>query len=110
MTRESYLLHVQRSRARVFGVELDRHLFGDPSWTMLLDLSWAKQQGRLVSVTSATMASGAPMTTGLRHLTRLAALGLIERISDDRDGRRSYVELSRRGVELMTGTLGRVSR
>jgi DNA-binding MarR family transcriptional regulator len=69
-------------------------LFADPSWDMLLDLLVAESEGRRVAVSSLCIASGAPATTALRWIARLAELKLIERSPDTHDGRRSHVALT----------------
>jgi FixJ family two-component response regulator len=69
-------------------------LFGDPSWDMLLDLLVAKLEGRQVSVSSACIASGAPTTTALRLVNRLVGDDILNRIPDERDGRRDFLVIN----------------
>jgi FixJ family two-component response regulator len=68
-------------------------LFGDPSWSMLLDLLVAKMEGRKVAVSSACIASGAPTTTAMRLINRLVAETILVRTPDVKDGRRDYVTI-----------------
>jgi DNA-binding transcriptional ArsR family regulator len=66
----------------------------EPAWAMMLDLLVESSRGRSVSVQSACLASGAPASTALRHLTKLVEAGHIVRVLDPSDGRRCLVQLS----------------
>lgn len=74
-------------------------LFSDPCWEMLLDLYDARLAGAEVTVTSLGAASGAPLTTALRRMDALQAHGLIVRIEDKDDKRRTIIRLTDAGVE-----------
>jgi len=74
-------------------------LFSDPCWEMLLDLYDARLAGAEVTVTSLGAASGVPLTTALRRMEALQAHGLIARIEDKDDKRRTIVRLTDAGVE-----------
>lgn len=74
------------------------HMFGEPAWDMLLDLYMAQGQGKAVSISSACIASAAPATTALRWITFIEKEGLIFRQGDVNDNRRSFLELSDRGL------------
>lgn len=73
---------------------LDGRLFGDCTWSVLLDLLAAKLDGREVSVSSACIASGAPTTTALRLINRLVGDKILERLPDAHDRRRDFLRLS----------------
>nr|WP_047167910.1 response regulator [Sphingomonas sp. Y57] len=73
---------------------LDGRLFGDCTWSVLLDLLAAKLDGREVSVSSACIASGAPTTTALRLINRLVGENILERLPDAQDRRRDFLRLS----------------
>jgi len=77
-------------------------LFGEAAWDMLLDLYIAEKRNRLISITSACIASNVPPTTALRWITILEREGLVVRRADQRDGRRNFVQISERGYALMT--------
>lgn len=77
---------------------LNGQLFGDCTWSVLLDLLAAKLDGADVSVSSACIASGAPTTTALRLVNRLVGEGILQRIPDAQDRRRDFLRLSP-GVE-----------
>lgn len=66
-------------------------VFGDPAWEMLLDLTLAKVEGRRVSVSSACIASGAPMSTALRLVGRLVDEGVLRKLPDETDRRRHFL-------------------
>lgn len=69
-------------------------LFGDPAWEMLLDLLLARLEDRRVSVSSACIASGAPMSTALRLVRRLDAEGVLIKIPDEKDRRRHFLVIN----------------
>jgi len=84
-------------------------LFGDPAWEMLLDLLLAEFEGRKVSVTSACIASGAPMTTALRLVRRLVEQGILVRYPDESDRRREFLSLSHSVAETLSDYVRRES-
>lgn len=84
------LIHRRRSREQFF----DNSIFADPAWDMLLDLTAARAEHVRVSVTSLCIASGVPPSTALRWIGQLIEAGLFQRIEDDADRRRIFVELT----------------
>lgn len=97
-------IHNQRRlREEILGNEL----FGDPGWDLMLDLYIAQASGKRVSVTSAAIGSGKPMSTGLRWVKLLIERGLIIREADPYDGRRSYLRLTPSAYEAMEDFLER---
>jgi len=93
--RESYAIRRRRGRY------LPADLFGEPTWDILLDLYVATRENRPVPTTSACIGAHVPPTTALRWLRILEARGLVEREDDGRDGRRTFVRLSARGLAAM---------
>ena len=91
-------LRMRRKRADLFGADL----FADPAWDIMLDLFAAGIEGRVVSITSACIASGVPTTTALRWVALLVSRGTICRIPDSRDHRRSYLFLSDEAKTVMS--------
>lgn len=83
-------LRREAKRRQIGGGEL----FGDPTWAMLLDLLLAKIEGRRTSVSSACIASGAPMSTALRLVRRLVGEQVLCRIPDEHDGRRHFLVIN----------------
>ncbi|MEE4451566.1 response regulator [Novosphingobium resinovorum] len=83
------LLRKEMKRREIGGGEL----FGDPTWAMLLDLLLAKIEARRVSVSSACIASGAPMSTALRLVRRLVDEGVLRRLPDEQDRRRHFLAI-----------------
>jgi FixJ family two-component response regulator len=69
-------------------------LFGDPTWAMLLDLLLAKIDNRRISVSSACIASGAPMSTALRLVRRLVGEEVLCRLPDEHDKRRHFLVIN----------------
>ena len=51
--------------------------------------------------TSACLGAHVPPTTALRWLRLLEGYGMIEREEDERDGRRTFVRLSTKGMDLV---------
>jgi len=76
-------------------------IFGEPCWDILLDLAINKVSSKIVSITSACIASKVPITTALRWIAILEEHGLIARTPDPHDKRRTYIELSEQGYALM---------
>lgn len=79
---------------------------GDPAWNMLIDLALSGIEGRQVSVTSACLASYAPITTSLTHFGALVETGLVERHPDPNDGRRFWLTLSETAIAGLEAVFG----
>lgn len=80
-------------------------LFGEPAWYILLDLYASEAEGRAISATSASLASGAPATTGLRVIRILEDKGLICKGKAGSDRRRCDVQLTLEGRSAIEKTL-----
>jgi predicted transcriptional regulator len=65
-----------------------------PGWDVMLDLYQAEAIGKQISVTSACIGAACPPTTALRWIQALESMGLIARISDPSDKRRTFVQLT----------------
>lgn len=74
----------------------------NPAWNMLLHLSADRADGRTANVTGLCAASGAPPTTGLRHLAALEQAGFIARLPDRTDRRRTRVEPTPRAETVLS--------
>lgn len=81
---------LRRLRSKI----LPRALLGEPAWDMLLDLFANDSQREGLTTKSVCVASDVPYSTAWRCLGTLEADGLIERLNDTRDGRRSLVRLT----------------
>ncbi len=77
----------RRRRATYF----KRVRFYDPSWDMILELYVATCEQRRIAVSQLCKLSGGSMTTALRHVEQLEALGYIVRQTDPDDGRRLII-------------------
>ena len=75
------------------------YIIGEPCWDMILDLCISEIEGRKISVTSACLASGVPITTALRWISLLERDGVIEKESDSKDRRRTFLRISKAGFE-----------
>jgi hypothetical protein len=91
------IIRQRQRRAHFF----DDDLFVDPAWNILLDLTIARAEHKRVSVSSACIASGAPMSTALRWIAELVKRGLLERTEDDIDRRRAFISLSDGAADAM---------
>ncbi|HXH14880.1 MAG TPA: winged helix DNA-binding protein [Sphingomonas sp.] len=83
-------------------------LFSEPGWNILLDLYISDHEHRQLSVSAVCIGARAPSATALRYLTMLQDADLVERTRDERDGRRSHVQLTPLGRRRMAGLLGRM--
>ncbi|MCW1400943.1 response regulator [Novosphingobium sp. MW5] len=84
---------------------LDAELFSDPSWDILLELTCATLEAKPIPSASACAASNAPMTTALRHISRLVETGMVIRENDPGHGRRIFLSLSDGALLSMTSYL-----
>ena len=73
---------------------LPSELFGEGGWNILLDLLLHEFEGKKVSISSASIASGLAPTTALRVMDMLISLKLIERGKADHDGRVAFLNLT----------------
>ena len=87
---------------------LGTSLFSEPAWDILLDLFISDDDGLRLSVSAVCIGARAPSATALRYLTMMQDSGLVERTGDERDGRRSHVQLTTLGRRRMTGLLARM--
>lgn len=79
-------------RHKLLGVERD--VFADPGWDILLELFVARLAGARMSSSTIGLEAGIPQSTALRWLGYLHGLGLVERVQDVQDRRRQWVALS----------------
>ena len=97
--RAEALYELRRARRIFFGPNAD--LFSEPAWDMLLDLFIAQEKGNDLSVSDTCIGAGVPATTGLRWIGVLETRGLVEKVRDCHDGRRSFVRLTASGAEAL---------
>ncbi|MCP8889130.1 winged helix DNA-binding protein [Sphingomonas faeni] len=83
-------------------------LFSEPAWNMLLDLFISGYERRRLSVSAVCIGARAPSATALRYLTMLQDADLVERTRDERDARRSHVQLTALGQRRMVALLSRL--
>lgn len=80
---------------------LDDAFLGEPAWNMLLDLFVSYCLDRRISVSSACYAADVPHTTALRSIDLMEERGLVVRVPDAADKRRSWIELTRESFNAM---------
>jgi len=78
-------------RGQLFGAP---ELFGDPAWEMLIDIFIHEREGNPLPVSSLCVSPSIPMSSALRLCQKLCDAGIIYRIPDPSDGRRSFVSLA----------------
>jgi DNA-binding MarR family transcriptional regulator len=77
----------------------------DPAWNMMLDLYVQKSLRRAVPISSATIAADVAPTTALRWIVVLQNRGMIFRLADPDDARRSHLNLTARGLQVVESVL-----
>jgi DNA-binding MarR family transcriptional regulator len=101
--RARRLIALRSQRNAVLG----KDLFGDPAWDILLDIYDAEGRREELVISSISLLTGIPQSTTTRWLAILQDRGLILRIGDDLDGRRTKVTLSPAGRQRLEKVLGR---
>ncbi len=91
------IIRGRRTRDRCFPPDL----FADAAWDILLDLAAARLEGRHISISSAAIAASVPTATALRWLKQLVADGMVERVADMADKRRTFIQISDDGFARM---------
>lgn len=91
------LIAWQRRRDRRLG----EGIFGDPAWSMMLELYGAELLSLPMPVSSLCIAAETPATTALRRLAELESAGLVERRPDPKDRRRVFIALTDEGRERL---------
>lgn len=91
-------------RERIF----PREMLSDHCWRMFLELYRLGFQERSVSLTSLALVSGLPMATAIRRIHTMRDLGLVTYTADVNDRRRTFVDLSKAGVQQIELFLGQV--
>lgn len=86
------MLAARKARAKFF----TGGMFADPAWDILLDLLMTKLEGQRVTVSNLCLAANVPPTTALRWIKTLELDGLAYRRPDPLDGRRCFIELTKK--------------
>lgn len=69
-------------------------LFGEPAWEMLLDVFIHESERKPLPTTSLCVTAGMPMSSALRLVQRMCDTGMLTKVPDPFDGRRSFVKLT----------------
>jgi CheY-like chemotaxis protein/DNA-binding MarR family transcriptional regulator len=87
----------------------EEHKLDDVGWELLLELLRAEQHEQRLSVSALTISiPGVSATTSLRRIGELAGRGYVDRVPDERDGRRDFVSLTDKSRELLKDYLEHV--
>ncbi len=86
------MLAARKARAKFF----TDGMFADPAWDILLDLLVTQLEGQRVTVSNLCLAANVPATTALRWIKTLELDGLADRRPDPLDGRRFFIELTKK--------------
>lgn len=81
-----------------------------PAWQLILDLYRVEREGGHNYVSSIALSSGLPLTTALRYIDQLVALGYVERMRDSADARRIRVTLTPTCNELFARYSDEIAR
>lgn len=100
------IIKARAVRREFFGAQL----FADPAWDMLLELYALTCEGRRVSISKLSLASGVPGTTALRWIEKLEAECLVVRTDDPLDARRVWITLSSSGHSAMDAFVDALGR
>ena len=98
-------LYIERTRRRNF---FDQNLLQEPVWDMLLSLYVALGRGETLSVAGVVMASGVPVTTGLRWLAVMEERSMIAKRRHPSEGLSPTVELTSSARATMDRYLQRI--
>lgn len=90
-------IQIRRMRKTHFGTAQ----MSGPTWDMMLDLMLANANGRTLSASDLATGAAVPLSSGLRMIASLEAMGFVKRSIDERDRRRSIVRLTDTGIERM---------
>ncbi|QNM83500.1 hypothetical protein H8M03_03985 [Sphingomonas sabuli] len=83
-------------------------IFGEPAWDILLACYCLPARGEILTVTSLSLVSAVPQSTGFRWQQTLTERGYLERGSKGADQRIVPIQLTEVGRELIEGYLTRL--
>ncbi len=92
------IMKTRQNRSKFF----DPQIMSGPAWDILIDLTAAGLKGEAVPISSACASTEVPISTALRHVKQLVAAGLIKKVSDQTDRRRTLLELEPQTLQQMT--------
>jgi DNA-binding MarR family transcriptional regulator len=92
---------VRRKRDVQFEQLFGEGLFCEPAWDVLLDLYINHGREKTISVSSACLASAAPTSTALRHVSELVRRRLVVRSPHPHDRRVFVLQMSQQAVTAM---------
>jgi len=97
IARVKSMIKARRIRERFF----PGHMFADPAWDILLNLTLAELECRRVSTSQLCQVAAVPATTALRWIQNMTDNGMLQRRPDSFDARRAFVELTQSALNSM---------
>ena len=113
---QEYLADLSRAALLkvAIGAASNRHVIAkdmaEGAWLILVEANLFLIEGKALHVTSACMASGAPLSTAVRYINELESRGFLERVADHRDGRRTVLRITETGILLVESYLKRLRK
>jgi len=101
---QSAELEISRIRGRRKAFQ-DSDIFFDPAWDILLELFVANAREAKLSVSAVGLGSGLAQATVIRWISLLASHGLVKRVDDAMDRRRSWIYLTNKSNKIMSNYL-----
>lgn len=91
------IMKTRQDRIKYF----DAEILPGPAWDILFELAAASLEGRRVATSDACVAVDVPFSTAFRHVNQLVSAGLVRKVRDPDDKRRTYLELEPETEERM---------
>lgn len=113
---QEYLSELSQGRLLKVAISMasNRHIvakdMAEGAWLILIEANLFQLEGKALHVTSACMASGAPLSTAVRYINELERRGLLERVADHQDGRRTVLRITETGILLVQSYLKRLRK
>lgn len=85
---------------RLLSDRLGPDMFLSPTWDLLFDI-YARGSGRPMSITDLSMATKTSQRTAIRHMESLIASGMLRRLPDSSDRRRTFIQLTPHATRVL---------
>lgn len=109
MERRRRICEALSKQHRIVEIKLGLERRQWPEWLMLIDLYQADQREMQVGFETLAGTSGLSVATAFRRTMTMIEIGVLDRIPDPSDKRRSFVMLSERTRHLMDQVMDRLA-